>query len=156
MHDLRADRAAVYGAEEEIGVVTDLPPIKKPASATAAIDKTLAALPLEQRAWLEKVRQTVQAACPAAEEAIVYGLPGLRYKGKGLAGYTAFKNHYGYYPMSGKLTTVFKDDLKSYKTAKGSIQFPLDKPVPVTLLKKLVKARIKEIDAPSTAKKTKK
>ena len=89
----------------------------------------------------------IRAAAPKeATEAISYGMPAFKYKGS-LVGYAAFKEHCSFFPMSGTLIEEMQDDLKKYKTSKGTIQFPLDKPLPAALVKKLVKARILENDS---------
>lgn len=82
---------------------------------------------------------------PKAEECISYGLPAFSLNGKAIAGLGASKNHCSYFPMSGSTIATLKDDLKDYDTSKGAIRFPLDKPLPVGLLRKLIKARIAEI-----------
>ena len=73
-------------------------------------------------------------------------MPSFRYKG-GLVGYAAFKAHCSFFPMSGRLVEEFADELKAYKTSKGTIQFPADKPLPAALVKKMVKARIAQNEA---------
>jgi uncharacterized protein YdhG (YjbR/CyaY superfamily) len=93
---------------------------------------------------LEKVRATIRSVVPAeATEALSYGMPAFRYKGA-LVGYAAFKNHCSFFPMNASLLDALADDLKGYRTSKGTLQFPLDKPLPVTLVKKMVKARVAE------------
>jgi uncharacterized protein YdhG (YjbR/CyaY superfamily) len=76
-------------------------------------------------------------------------MPSFRYKG-GLVGYAAFKAHCSFFPMSGRLVEEFADELKAYKTSKGTIQFPADKPLPAALVKKMVKARIAQNEAKKT------
>jgi uncharacterized protein YdhG (YjbR/CyaY superfamily) len=107
----------------------------------------LAALPKEQRAALEKIRKTIRSAAPKAEEVISYGIPAFRYNGYGLVWFAAWKDHLSLYPIP----RGFQRDLKGYKTAKGTIQFAPDKPLPATLVRKLVRARLAE-----TAKRSKK
>lgn len=115
-----------------------------------AIDNFLAELPPERRAWLETLRQTIQAAAPEAVEWFSYGMPGFKYRGKPLAYYSAWKNHYGYYAASGQIIAANAAALKGLVAAKGTIQFPLEKPLPVGLIEKMVKARRAEIDAAAT------
>ena len=110
------------------------------------IDECLAALSDDQRAALEKLRKTIQAAAPKAEECISYGVAAFRLDGKPLAGFAAAANHCAFYPMSGSIVDSFKDELKDYETSKGTIRFQTDKPLPVALVRKLVKARIAEIE----------
>ncbi len=102
------------------------------------------------------MRATILAAVPEAVEFFGYGLPGYKYRGKPLAYYSAWKNHYGYYAASGTIIAANAEALKGQTTSKGTIQFPLEKPVPVALIKKMVKARRAEIDSVKNAKATKK
>jgi uncharacterized protein YdhG (YjbR/CyaY superfamily) len=111
------------------------------------VDECLAAASNDQRAALEKLRKTIQAAAPKAEECISYGLAAFRLDGKPIAGFGAAANHCAYYPMSGSIVDAFKDELKDYETSKGAIRFQTDKPLPVALVRKLVKARIAEIES---------
>jgi len=104
------------------------------------VDAYLAALPKNQRAALEKLRKTIRAAAPKAEEVISYGIPAFYYQGYGLVWYAAWKSHCSLYPISGAI----KRELKGYDTAKGTIRFAVDEPLPATLVRKLVKARIAE------------
>jgi uncharacterized protein YdhG (YjbR/CyaY superfamily) len=109
-----------------------------------AVETYLAAVPEPARSTLEKVRATIRAAAPAeATEGISYGMPAFRYKGA-LVGYAAFKAHCSFFPMSATLLDDFKDELGACRTSKGTMQFPLDKPLPAALVKKIVKARVAE------------
>jgi uncharacterized protein YdhG (YjbR/CyaY superfamily) len=108
----------------------------------ADVEAYLAACPEPHRTTLEKLRATIRSVAPKeTTEAIAYGMPSFRYNG-GLVGYAAFKGHCSFFPMSGRLVEEFADELKSYKTSKGTIQFPADKPLPAALVKKMVKARV--------------
>jgi uncharacterized protein YdhG (YjbR/CyaY superfamily) len=108
----------------------------------ADVESYLAACPEPHRTTLEKLRATIRSVVPKeTTEAISYGMPSFRYKG-GLVGYAAFKEHCSFFPMSGRLVEEFADELKAYKTSKGTIQFPIDKPLPAPLVKKMVKARV--------------
>jgi uncharacterized protein YdhG (YjbR/CyaY superfamily) len=99
------------------------------------------------RKMLEEIRETVRANAPAeAIEVFSYGMPGFRYKGS-LLWYGAFKNHCGFYPGSPPMILSLAEDLKGYKTSKGAVQFPIDRPAPVALVKKIVKLRVKENEA---------
>jgi uncharacterized protein YdhG (YjbR/CyaY superfamily) len=111
--------------------------------ASTNIDNYILNQPVSAQASLEKLRQTIKAAAPDAEEVISYGMPSFKYHGM-LVGFAAAKEHYGFYPWN--LTTIdeFKEDLKPFGTSKGAIRFPVDKPLPTALIKKIVKARIKE------------
>jgi uncharacterized protein YdhG (YjbR/CyaY superfamily) len=117
---------------------------RDPAAGTSAVDAYLAAVPEPARSTLEKMRALIRSTVPAeATEAIGYGMPTFRYKGA-LVAYAAFKNHCSLFPMNASLVEAFKDELKEYKTLKGTIQFTVDKPLPAALVKKLVKARVAE------------
>jgi uncharacterized protein YdhG (YjbR/CyaY superfamily) len=107
------------------------------------IDEYLAALGDHQRATLEKLRQAIRAAAPGAEECISYGLPAFRLNGV-LVGFGASANHCAFYPMSGTAVAAHKDELEAYDTSKGTIRFQPDKPLPVALVRKIVRARIAE------------
>jgi uncharacterized protein YdhG (YjbR/CyaY superfamily) len=108
------------------------------------IDEYLAALSDDKRAALEKLRKTIRAAVPKAEECISYGLAAFRLAGKPLVGFGAAANHCAFYPMSSTTVKAHQDDLKAYDTSKGAVRFQADKPLPVALVRKLVKARIAE------------
>jgi uncharacterized protein YdhG (YjbR/CyaY superfamily) len=125
----------------------------KPADGTAAVESYLAKVPEPARATLEKIRAAIRAAAPKdAEECISYGMPAFRYKGA-LVGYAAFKQHCSFFPMSASLLDDFADDVKDYRTAKGTLQFPLDKPLPAALVKKIVKTRVQQNEAKAAKRK---
>ena len=110
-----------------------------------AVEAYLAKAPEPARGALEKMRAMIRAAAPKeATEAISYGMPAFKY-GKPLAGYAAFKTHCSLFPMSGAVLAAMKDDLKDYVTSKGAIQFTPENPLPLALVKKVVKARLAEI-----------
>lgn len=104
------------------------------------IDEYLAVLSNDQRAALERLRRAIRAAAPRAEECISYELPAFRLDGKLLVCFGAAANHCAFYP--GAVVEEFKDELEGYDTSKGAIRFQSDKPLPATLVRKLVKARI--------------
>jgi uncharacterized protein YdhG (YjbR/CyaY superfamily) len=110
------------------------------------IDEYLAPLSGDQRAALEKLRKAIKAAAPKAEECISYGLAAFRLNGKPLVAFGATANHCAFYPMSSATVAAHKDELKAYDTSKGTIRFPAGKPLPVALVRKLVKARVAEND----------
>jgi uncharacterized protein YdhG (YjbR/CyaY superfamily) len=119
-------------------------PAKKEDSRTAEVDAYLAKVPEPARTTLEKLRTVIRSIVPPeTTEALSYGIPAFRYKG-GLVAYAAFKKHCSFFPMQASLIDEMKDELKDYRTSKGTLQFPLDKPLPATLVKKMVKARIAE------------
>jgi uncharacterized protein YdhG (YjbR/CyaY superfamily) len=114
-----------------------------------AVEAYLAQVPEPARGTLEKMRSMIRAAAPKdAVEGISYGLPAFKYR-KPLAGYGAFKDHCSLFPMSGAVVAAMKDELKDYVTSKGAIQFALENPMPMALVKKIVKARLAEIDSKS-------
>ncbi len=109
-----------------------------------AVDEYLAKVPGPARATLSKVRAMIKAAAPAeAIEGLSYGMPAFRYKGA-LVAYAAFKDHCSFFPMQASLIDSMKDELKSYRSSKGTLQFAVDKPLPAALVKKMVKARVAE------------
>jgi uncharacterized protein YdhG (YjbR/CyaY superfamily) len=108
------------------------------------IDEYLAAIPADKRAALEKLRKTIKAIAPNAEECISYRLPAFRLNGKMLVAFGAAASHCAFYPMSAATVEAFKEDLKKYETSKGTIRFQADKPLPAALVRELVKARIAE------------
>jgi uncharacterized protein YdhG (YjbR/CyaY superfamily) len=112
-----------------------------------SVEEYLTALPEDVRATLEKVRQSVKAAAPTATEKIGYGMPGFSYEGRYLVYYAGFKNHCSFFPASNGVMQEFAKELEKYEVSKGTIRFPIGTPLPATLIKKLVKARIEEIDA---------
>lgn len=115
--------------------------------AATDVDAYLAALPDDQRKALENVRRTIRAAAPEAAEAISYGIPGYKYKGRPLIYFGAAKNHCALYGSLGSVIEAHKEELKPYVTSKGTIRFPPAEPMPASLVKKLVKAQMKEIEA---------
>jgi uncharacterized protein YdhG (YjbR/CyaY superfamily) len=106
------------------------------------VDEYLAGVPEPARSTLQKVRAVIRSVVPpGTTEVISYRIPMFKYKGM-LVGFAAFSNHCSLFP--GAVPEAFKNELKQYPTSKGTIQFPVDKPLPAALVKKLVKARIAE------------
>ncbi|MCI0360285.1 MAG: DUF1801 domain-containing protein [Planctomycetaceae bacterium] len=124
---------------------------QKAKTKAATIDEYLAGLSADKRAALQKIRQAIQAAAPEAEEGFSYGLPAFRLNGKPLVAFAAAANHCSFFPMSGHIVEAHQDLLAAYDTSKGTIRFPADKPLPAALVRKLVKARIKESRSPGSA-----
>ena len=106
------------------------------------IDEYIATFPADVQAILQKVRATIRKSAPKAEEAISYQMPTFKLNGN-LVHFAAFKNHIGFYPVPSGIEK-FKKELSAYKGAKGSVQFPLDKPIPYGLIGRIVKFRVKE------------
>jgi uncharacterized protein YdhG (YjbR/CyaY superfamily) len=120
------------------------------ASGAADVEAYLAAVPEPARSTLEKVRATIRSVVPPeTTEALSYGMPSFRYKG-GLVAYAAFKDHCSFFPMNASLIDTLKEELKGYRTSKGTLQFPVDKPLPAALVKKMVKARIADNERKKT------
>jgi uncharacterized protein YdhG (YjbR/CyaY superfamily) len=110
----------------------------------ADVDAYLAEVPEPARTTLEKIRATIRSVVPKeTTEVLSYGMPAFRYKGA-LVAYAAFKDHCSFFPMQASLIDEMKDELKNYRTAKGTLQFPLDTPLPAALVKKMVKHRVAE------------
>ncbi len=112
-----------------------------------SVDEYLAAVPDEARATLEKLRKTIKSVVPDAVEGIGYGVVVFKYKGRGLVGYGASKNHCAFYLMSTSIIPKHRDILESYESSGGTIRFEPGKPLPASLVKTLVKARITENEA---------
>lgn len=118
----------------------------------AAVEAYLAEVPEPARTTLETVRRAIRSAAPAdAVECISYGMPAFRYQGA-LVGYAAFKDHCSFFPMSAALLDEFEEDVKGYRTAKGTLQFPRDKPLPARLVKQIVKIRVLQNEEKAAAK----
>lgn len=109
------------------------------------VDAYLATIPAESRNALGKLRKTIRSAAPEADEGFSYGVPAFKLKDKTLVCFAAFKNHCGFYPMSPDVLHKFASDLVDYETAKGTIRFDPKRPLPTSLVKKIVKARLEEL-----------
>ncbi len=107
-----------------------------------SVDEYIENSPIEVREKLKELRKIIKSTVPKAEEKISYGMPYYGYRGR-LAYFALFKTHIGLYVMP-PVVEEFKSELKDYKTAVSTIQFPLDKKLPVELIKKLIKARVKK------------
>ena len=106
------------------------------------IDEYIASFPEDVQVILDKIRLTVREAAPEAQEAIKYRMPAFILKGN-LVYFAAFKNHIGFYPIPTGIE-AFKEELSVYKQGKGSVQFPLDQPIPYDLIRRIVKFRVEE------------
>ncbi len=128
--------------------------MKAKQTAPKNIDEYIAGFPPEVQAILQKIRQTIRKAAPDAEETISYQMPTFTLKGN-LVYFAAFKEHIGFYPVPTGIEK-FTKELSVYKQGKGSVQFPLDQPIPYGLISKIVKFRVKENLARAAAKGKKK
>src|SRR5579863_3012414 len=109
-----------------------------------SVDEYLARVPEPARSTLEKMRTVIRSVVPAeTPEVISYGIPTFRYK-RAVVAIAAFKDHCSLFPMGSSVLDAFAEELKSFRAAKGTLHFPVDKPMPVALVKKIVKARLAE------------
>ncbi len=107
------------------------------------VDEYLSRLPADSRVALEKLRNTIKSIVPDAVEVISYQIPTFKYQDRMLVSYAAFAEHCSFFPGAAPIA-AHQSDLKGYRTSKGTIRFPVNKPLPATLVKKLVKTRIAE------------
>ncbi len=117
--------------------------------ATQDIDQYLAALEEPTRSTLAQLRETIRSIVPDTEECISYGMPAFKLHGATIAGFAAFTNHLSYLPHSGSVIPALGSDAEGFTGTKGSLHFSVDRPLPKTLVKKLLAARIAEISAAS-------
>jgi uncharacterized protein YdhG (YjbR/CyaY superfamily) len=113
-----------------------------PSQKFSSVDEYIAVFPPATQSILQELRQTIKKAAPQAEEVISYNMPGYKLNGM-LVWYAGYKNHIGFYPKPSGLK-AFEKELSGYKSSKGAVQFPIDKPMPLSLVTKIVKMRIKE------------
>ena len=107
------------------------------------VDEYIKAFPKDVQSVLKRMRQTIKEAAPGAIETISYQIPTFKLNGKGLVYFAAFQSHIGFYPIHAGLEGVEKE-LSQYKQGKGSVQFPLDRPIPYDLVKKITRYRVEE------------
>jgi uncharacterized protein YdhG (YjbR/CyaY superfamily) len=112
------------------------------------IDQYLGTLDEPKRATLSQLRDTIVAIVPNAEQCISYGMPAFKLRGKTIAGFAAFKNHLSYLPHSGSVIPQLAEETEGYTKTKGSLHFPVDKPLPKKLVKTLLDARMDEAFGP--------
>lgn len=106
------------------------------------VDEYLTRVPEPARSTLEKVRAAIRSIVPSeTTEIISYGIPTFRYN-RGLVAFAAFKDHCSFFPLGSSVLDEFEDELRPYRISKGTLHFPLDKPLPAGLIKKIVKARL--------------
>lgn len=120
--------------------------MKKPTrpQTTETIDGYIARFPASTRKILNVVRKAIKDSAPNAEEAIRYQIPTFRLRDKNLVHFAAYKNHLGFYPTSSGIR-AFKNDISKYKTSKGTVQFPIHEPMPLAIIRAIVKFRVKEV-----------
>jgi len=111
--------------------------------AFSTVEEYIKGFPADIQGILESIRQTIRKTAPGAKEVISYGMPGFKLDNHLLVWFAAFKDHISLFPTASGVDT-FKDKLKGYKTSKGTIQFPLDKPIPYDLIKEITEFRIKD------------
>jgi uncharacterized protein YdhG (YjbR/CyaY superfamily) len=117
--------------------------MEKPKSVAAY----LAHLPPDQRAALDRLRETIAKAAPDAEPGIAWSMPGFKLHGKALVGYAAFKDHYSFFPMSMSSIQAHHEELGDHVTGKGTIAFDYDERLPVAAIRKVVKTRLAEVES---------
>lgn len=108
----------------------------------ASVDEYIAAFPADIQKRMRQLRKTIRAAAPKADELISYQMPAYKYFGM-LVYFAGYKNHIGFYPGAGGVLEFYRE-LSSYKSAKGSVQFPHDRPIPFEVITKIVKFRVKQ------------
>lgn len=118
--------------------------------APQTIDAYIAGFPEDVQAILQQVRRTIHEAAPEATEAISYQMPTFKLNGN-LVHFGAFKNHIGFYPVPSGMA-AFEEELAAYKQGKGSVQFPLNKPMPLDLIRRIVEFRVQESKAAKAAR----
>jgi uncharacterized protein YdhG (YjbR/CyaY superfamily) len=114
------------------------------------VDEYLRGVEEPKRSTLEALRRTILEIVPDAEQVISYRVPAFRVRGKTVAGFAAFKNHLSYLPFSGSVLPRLADELEGYTMTKSALHFPVDRPLPKTLVKKLISSRIGEGPAASS------
>jgi uncharacterized protein YdhG (YjbR/CyaY superfamily) len=112
-------------------------------STAGSIDEYIAGFPLETQKVLEEVRALIKAAAPDATETISYAMPTFDLNGHHLVHFAGYAKHIGFYPVPSGVE-AFKEELKPYKSGKGSVQFPLDRPLPADLIRRIVRFRVEE------------
>ena len=117
------------------------------------VDEYFSSFPAQTKRMLKELRKAIKQAAPQAEELISYNMPALKFNGV-LVYYAGYKTHIGFYPTASGIE-AFKKELTGYKTSKGTIQFPIEKPIPVTLVKDIVEFRVHENLEKMKAKKKK-
>ena len=110
------------------------------------VDEYLRGIEEPKRSTLQTLRRTILEIIPDAEQVISYRVPAFRVRGKTVAGFAAFQNHLSYLPFSGSVLSQLADELEGYTMTKSSLHFPVDRPLPKALVKKLIALRLAEVD----------
>jgi uncharacterized protein YdhG (YjbR/CyaY superfamily) len=116
-----------------------------PCVANDDIDRYLAEVDEPKRSTLEQLRRSIHAALPDAEECLSYGMPAFKVHGRTVAGFAAFTKHLAYLPHSGSTLSDLAGELAGYERTKGSLHFPIDEPLPQSLVNSLVAVRLREL-----------
>jgi uncharacterized protein YdhG (YjbR/CyaY superfamily) len=114
-----------------------------------SVDTYLAKLPPETRKVLERLRAVIHATAPGVTERISYGIPTFEVQGQNLLALAGWKNHVSLYPITGAMVKAFPDDIKAHRTGPGTLQFPLEESIPMTLIRGIVRVRVKEVSSGS-------
>ena len=114
-------------------------------SSARSIDEYIAEFPPEHRKLLEEMRALIRASAPDATETISYAIPTFDRNGRHLAHFAGFANHIGFYP-TGRGVAAFKEELEPYAGGKGSVRFPIDQPLPVDLIRRIVESRVEDTE----------
>jgi len=113
-------------------------------STASSIDDYIAGFPPETQKVLEGVRAVIRAAAPSATERISYAIPTFDLNGRHLVHFAAYTKHIGFYPVTVSVAEAFEEELQPYKRGKGSVQFPLSRPMPLDLVRRMVEFRVEE------------
>jgi uncharacterized protein YdhG (YjbR/CyaY superfamily) len=121
-------------------------------TAFSNVDEYIACFPIETQKILKQIRKSIMKVAPKAEEVISYQMPAYKQDGV-LVYFAAYKNHIGFYPTASGIE-AFKEDISVYKSSKGAVQFPIDEPMPLELIERIVRYRIEANELKSKKKKT--
>ena len=116
-----------------------------PKTSFPSVDAYIASKPAEIQPALTRVRNIIRKALPTADETISYQVPAYKIGGRAVIYFAGWKEHFSIYPAIGELTTEFKDELTAYEVSKGTIRFPLSRPVPAKLIARIAKFRAQEV-----------